>query len=127
MNGYRVRWRELPYRDIEAPPGTGSPYGPWSSSGVLDADALFYTISGRNHNRVCEIRVQGRNDADDSDDTTHWWGVERRLVLRATGHAVAAELVRSPSATAGDSQLAVSWSAPAGNGAAAMYYYTVRH
>ena len=61
-NGYEVEHRAL---------GAGS----WTISGLLRTSTTSRTLTGLANGTTYEVRVRSRNNADDTDDGTHWWGI----------------------------------------------------
>ena len=124
----------MPYRELEAAPGTRPGHGDWQRSAVLDARTLTYTINGLDAAKIYEVSVRARNNAADSDTDTDWWGLERRRRIRpvpANPYIMdppSPVLDAAAAATGTAGEIAVSWSPPATSGRArGVHYYTVRH
>ena len=92
-------------------------------NGVWYADATGLTAGV-----AYDIRIRLQNDGGDGDAATNWWGFwhyRTTEAVKSTGSAPGAP--SSPSATAGNAQIAVSWTAPSSNGGAAISHYQIRH
>ena len=131
INGYRVRHRAV---------GSGWPDPPdWET----DVTKRAFVIDGLTNDTTYEISVQAGSDVGDvtikgsitietlTGLQSGACGTEDRVnfcrVTPSASNAGNPGAPASPSVTAGDAKLAVSWTAPASDGGAAVHAYSVRH